>query len=171
MYSITSFSPADHPEMVCQGFTKLYKQEKPPFFEMDSENYHSKEISIKQISLEQYRRCAILGSMNIINDRKAREEYINAVKIMEIVMMPDILNHDDIQQKIVSNQEKIDNLSKEYNEHLGRLKKESNGQEINKPLLQDHYERLLIDLYHEKLVMLGLMLKKLNYYEEISIEI
>lgn len=138
----------------------------------DGENYSSKEIGIKQISLEQYRRCAIEGSKNIINDPVQREIYVNAVKSMEIIVFPDILLHPDIQERISNNEKKISALESEYKQHLQKIRSENkDGNKYSTEKLQNHYETRLIQLMQEKLVIIGLLLKKLNYYGEWSIDV
>lgn len=144
--------------------------EQDGFIIQDGENYQSKEIGIKQIALEQYRRCAIEGSKNIINDPIQREIYVNSVKSMEIILFPDILNHDDIKTKIAINEDRITSLEEEYAHKLRELREQvTDDKRINLNKLTHHYEKILIELIQEKLVILGLLLKKINYYGESTI--
>lgn len=151
--------------------TIFIKNKKPPFF-VEEENYRSKEVSIKIISLEQYRRCAIEGSKNIINDHIQREIYFNSVRSMEIILFPEILKRADIKQQIKENEDKLEALEKEYKQHYDDLKQQAkNGRIVNKELLRDTYERKLITIYQEKLIIIGLLLKELNYYDELGVYI
>jgi hypothetical protein len=136
----------------------------------DGENYRTKTLGIKEISLEQYRRCAIEGSGNIFNDPAQRERYINAVKSLQIILSPEILNNEEMKERITGNEAKITVLENKYKTHLTRLKdKAAHETDINRELLQFHYEKKLLELIQEKLIILSVMLKKLNYYGESDI--
>lgn len=138
----------------------------------DGENYAAKEIGIKQIALEQYRRCAVEGSKNIFNDASQREIYINAVKSLEILLFPDILDdhHQEIKVRIALNEESITKLENSYIKRVQELKQTKKDKAINYGKLTFDYERRLVELMQEKLIILGLLLKKVNYYGEWSID-
>ena len=139
----------------------------------DAENWSSQTVGIKEIALEQYRRCMSEGSktFNGPDGMKQREIYINAVKSMETILYPKILdtkNFNDININIVENEKKITQTKKEYTDTYRRLKETQ--QPINEALLKDNFERDLVELYREKLVILSILLDKLNYFCEIGIQ-
>jgi hypothetical protein len=139
----------------------------------DAENWSKQTIGIKEIALEQYRRCMSEGSktFNGHDGPKQREIYINAVKSMEVILYPKILdtkNFGEINLNVVENERKIIELKNKYSETYKRMK--DNNQQINEGLLNNNFEQELVDLYREKLVILSILLDKLNYFCEGSIE-
>ena len=139
----------------------------------DAENWSSKTVGIKEIALEQYRRCMSEGSktFNGPEGPKQREIWINSVERMEDILYAKILdkkNFKDINLNVVENEKKIRELKNEYAETYRRLKE--NNQPINEALLKDNFERDLIKLYREKLVIMSILLDKLNYFCEGGIE-
>lgn len=139
----------------------------------DAENWSKQTVGIKEIALEQFRRCMNEGSKNFNgpDGTKQREMFINAVKSMEVILYPKILdkkNYKDINLNIVENERKISNLKKQYVDTYQRLK--DNQQPINEALLKDNYERDLLELYREKLVIISILLERINYFCEGAIE-
>ena len=138
----------------------------------DGENFKSNEIGIKEIALEQFRRCAKEGSKNIFNDPAQREVFVNSVKIMELIIIPDALEHDDIKDRISKNEEKISKLERDYLDDVKRISASiTDGKKLNKDKLRYEYEKKLIELMQEKLIIIGLLLKRKNYYGEFSLDV
>ena len=139
----------------------------------DAENWQKQTVGIKEIALEQYRRCMSEGSksFNGADGARQREIFINAVKSMEVILYPKILdkkNYKEINLNVVENERKISELKSKYSQTYQRLK--DNQQPINEPLLKDNFERDSVELYREKLVILSILLEKLNYFCEGAIE-
>ena len=132
------------------------------------ENYRKEVKGIKQIALEQYDRCLILGSKNILTDKEAREVYVNAIKIMEIVVLPELLKSkfEELKTGFEENEKQIIDLEKEYNQKLTSIKKKANGKPFRHDRLTEDFERKLIVLMNNKLLNISLLLKAKNYYDE-----
>lgn len=134
----------------------------------DGENWSSHTIGIKEIALEQFRRCMSEGSKTFSLPNQ-REIYINCVKQLEVILYPKLNDKNFKQHKenIVENEKKLADLKKEYADTLKRLKEKS--KDINENLLNQNYETDLIEIYREKLILLSNLLDDVNYFNEISI--
>ena len=139
----------------------------------DSENWSSKTIGIKEIALEQFRRCMTEGSKNFnsLDGKSQKEIFINSVKGMEIILYPKLLdkkNFPEVNTNIVENEKSIEDLKERYKQTYERLQEKA--QPINENLLKENYETELLELYRKKLIILSILLDKLNYFCEGGID-
>jgi len=157
---------------------------------------NSDNIGIKMIAMERYRACAIEGSKEMgrggvktkivrgqatqIDMPNQREVFTRCVKIMEIILSPDLRNltsnKDDkdfveVREELRENKEEIAEIEADFAEKFKTLKK---SHDQNKDLdwnknaleLEDKFQVKMVELYMKRLEILSYQLSLRNYYEE-----
>jgi len=144
------------------------------------------DFGIQQIGLEQFRRCIAEGSKEMqrggiqtkiikgnpvdIEVGNQREIFINSVKMMAIVLEPEFDDEPKILKEIQKIDVEISNIEYEFSKSFKILKMDWQKKKFdwNKAVsdLQDQYERSVLTLYHQKLIILSKLLKNINYYGE-----
>jgi len=155
----------------------------------DGEDYFGKSdtIGLREIVYEQYRRCCVEGSKEMVRGGTStkvfkdkviqveipnqREIFINSVKMFESVMTPEfqVEKHSKYIEEINKLKEKETDLSQEYKDEVNTFLKKykvkgwaySNIQDIN-----DKYEKILVQLYMERFIIVAKIFKTLNYFDE-----
>ncbi len=148
----------------------------------DSENYKAGEVpSITLISMEQYRRCMIEGSKEMsrggqvnkihkgqlipVDVPDQREIFINCVKMLEILLMPEILKKENIKTLLKKNDNDINNLKndakvvKKKYDRLPTIK-------LNMEKLDAEFAPGMVNHFRIRLGVLGMLLSQLNYFQE-----
>lgn len=157
----------------------------------DGENFSggTDALGIKQIALEQYRRCCIEGSKEMtkagsrikiirgvpvkVEIPDQREIFVNSVKSMEIVLSPEIDRWDDLKDKLSEINVIINDLHNGTNEKYNKFKKkynENNNLDWEKST-EDiflSYGVEIVNLFRRKLIIFSQVLKRLHYYDEQS---
>lgn len=167
----------------------------------DGEDYRGAEaLGIKIIVLEQYRRCCIEGSKEMrragisnkiikgvvveVEIPDQREIFINSVKMMEIILAPELLQKkDNVHLKKLEEIDKsIKQLEKSYEEVRKKFEEDFLEKNRRQPeifnreksytqetrMKDDMFSKLVI-LFQDKLILLSIKLKDLNYFDEESI--
>lgn len=168
----------------------------------DGEDFKGSDaLGIKEICLEQFRRCCVEGSKEMLRGGteirtvrgmhvevtvpNQREIFINSVKMLEIIMKPDILKNEKIMNKIKEINRKIKEHNKKFQDeyksmkenYKSRLKKAADHTkwQNTKKLWDDFIENIKdrseldgINLSRRKMTELSKLLYNLNYYNEES---
>lgn len=151
-------------------------------------------IGIKEIAMANFNRACLEGSKEMIKggiQRKLqgnhvievdapnqREVFINSVKMVEVILLGH-LQESKLKDKNGKVDDAISKCNTEYEikvkEIKGTEKQISNstlGKRTIDPStyrnLYDAFELKVVDLYREKLALLGLLLKELNYFGEFD---
>ena len=163
----------------------------------DGEDYKGEVLGIKGIALEQYRRCCVEGSKEMkrggISNRiisgqlieveipDQREIFMNSVKLLEIVLAPELLkkDQDEFIKRIDDVDKKIKELQKNseetINECMGNYEKgnktkptkyNTNSMDQAIKTIKDDTDSKLVFLFQSKLIILSMKLKDLNYFDE-----
>jgi len=161
----------------------------------DGENYHSSNsngLGIKEITLNQFNKCVIEGSKEMVNGGvqkklvngvmheiqvpNQREIFTNSVIMMEIIIVSKMQKKErkELSVQNVEIDQQIATLQKEYNEEKNRLKSLDKSLQAKKQGVspgefirnKDWYEMDKVDLYRCKLALISKLLDAENYFEE-----
>jgi len=157
----------------------------------DGEDFRSTgELGIKQIALDQYRRCCLEGSREMLRGGETtkiikgvpvnvqvdnqREIFMNSVLMLEIVLAPNLSEKEKISEQMGDVDEDISKIKDKYQESFDdfneRYKKGKNlSWNKNITLIQDNMEMELIEPFRKKLMVLSILLKSINYFDEGSV--
>jgi len=163
-------------------------EDEQPFFGGDNDK------GIKSIFLNQYGRCCLEGSKEmikggnvtkIINGKPVtiqvpnqREIFINTVKIMEIILKPKFDKETEAKMGLLDNDIKNKNneAEKDYEAKQQAYELKKRNPKVQLPAwanienqIYDELQLKLVKVYQKKLLVLSTLLNKLNYFEEGSI--
>lgn len=156
----------------------------------DGDNFfggNNGNASAKMIFLEQWRRCFIEGSKEMVRGGKKvkvvkgaaveidvpnqMEVFINCVKMLEAGLMPDVEVEKGFKEQLDAIDTEINDLTNNYiakhNRIIERSKNISNKEMDN--MIEDNATNLQIEqvpLYRKKFIVIGKLLKQIGYYEE-----
>lgn len=150
----------------------------------DGENYKGGDVpSITLIAMEQYRRCMIEGSkemsrggqvnkfhkgqMIAVDIPDQREVFINCVKMLEILLIPEIIKKDKIQQLLKENNVEIVKLKNNANVVKKKYERRPSIK-LNMEKLDEEYAPEMVNNFRIRLGVLGMLLSDLNYFQESS---
>lgn len=128
-------------------------------------SYGNKEgFTERFIVLEQFRRCSIEGSKDVITSSKNQTEiFINCVKMLEILLLPKLDKNEDVKKKNETAEDMIEEINKEFKDkELVLVKKGLYGKPMEH--LRNSSERKLIQAYQLKMGALSYMIYKLNWF-------
>lgn len=145
------------------------------------------DTGIREIALEQFRRCIIEGSKEMnrggrikkvvkgeaieIDVPNQREVYVNAVDVLHRTLLADLSEQKDLLKEMQEVDKKIQEIEtsaiKKYKEFIkqDRINPKSNRDVVIDDM-NDNFEIKKLALAHKKFSVLSLLLKKLNYYSE-----
>jgi outer membrane murein-binding lipoprotein Lpp len=147
------------------------------------------QIGAKEIFMEQFRRCCIEGSKEMVKGGKKvkvvrgiateidvpnqREIFVNCVRIFETILTPDLEKESKINEQIKHLSAKVDNLKLDYKKVYNKTQhqyKNSSTNVYNRRIddLADGFELENVNIHREKLVVLSRLLKEIGYFEEQS---
>jgi len=148
----------------------------------DTENFKSgydQGLSFKQICLEQFRKCIIEGSKEMVRGREKRDNlhntliaipdqreiFTNSCEALRVLLAPKIMQYNKEFGKMFKefDDEKV-NLIKKYNDVVAEVKKK------NKQVSDSFMEKIsqdLVIMYRDKLlVAISCLLNHMNYFDE-----
>jgi len=160
----------------------------------DSENYSGagNAIGIREIALEQFRKCFVEGSKALNNtgvamvdkrgtkkevDIKAqREIFCNCVEMLQIILMPEIKSNEDfIKDRIAAFETKLKEYRMVYNtdskdteEKLKKNKVDIGTWNKYIDFVELKHGRAKVEIYKELLTALSFLLNEINYFGEAS---
>ena len=157
-----------------------YDSSDPVIIEDEGMSSASIGLSIKQIALEQFRRCGIEltkpmsqggyeqkfinGNPIVVQVPNQREVFKNSVLTLETTLYPSIMSKEEFKDKIKSNDKEIENENKLFNDKRNNIIKNSYNNH-NLKLLKQYsmqpqknnnidYEKLLLNLIDEHEIIL-----------------
>jgi len=162
--------------------------EEPGITVEDGENFRvAGDLGIKQIVLDQYRRCCLEGSKEMLKGGEAtkiikgvpvpvlienqREVFMNSILMLEITLIPDLIRKEPICEQMTVVDDKIKEIKKIHHDRFDkfkeRVKKDKNlSWNDGVSMIQDDLELNLIEPFREKLTVLSILLKEINYFDE-----
>ena len=186
--------------LVNKGLANMTDKEHEPDYIIEDDDFFSggKSVGIKELAIEQYRRCLIEGSkemvrggygQKVVNGKivdqyipNQREIFINCVQMLETLLMSNLIKEDGRSKKIkfpeiVEQMEiadrKINKTKAAFFDVLDKINikaKELNvDSRRNIEQLENKQEMELVNNYKQKLVVLGMLIDKENYFGENSI--
>ena len=144
---------------------------------------------IKDIALQQYSRCCVEGSKEmvsgglsnkvirgkqvIVDVPNQREIFINCVKMMEVILIPEIAEtkKKHIKDDVETVEKKIEETQKQFEKELddfARQYKEGRLADANITVIQNKWDLRSVEFYRIKLAVFAKLLKELNYFDEGS---
>jgi len=145
----------------------------------DGENAISRELGIKEIALEQYRRCCVEGSKEMTRGGKStkvvngkyceldiqdqREVFFNCVTMLCVILSPQMEKR-DVKENVVAMNEAVKETRTKYLEQIKDSKQKENYKylEMMKDLM---YSELMFN-YRDLMEQLSFLLKELKYFDE-----
>ena len=145
----------------------------------DGENATSRELGIKEIALEQYRRCCVEGSKEMTRGGKSsrtingkyceldipdqREVFFNSVTMLGVILSPQMEKR-PVKTKVVEKNEAIKATRTKYLSEIKESKQKENYKylEMMKDLM---YSELMFN-YKDLMEQLSFLLKDLKYFDE-----